>query len=105
MGFFSWNCKECGHPLLSTYSISDNNAWMMKAVVLKENGSVLIGNYGGYGDIDGMEMGDFNPCVYHHACWVKAGKPEYSGPSEHAADQGYFFDDGDHDMEEPHADE
>jgi hypothetical protein len=41
------------------------------------------------------------PCLYHRACWELAGKPEYTGPSEGSRDQGWFFDDGAHDVLDP----
>ena len=103
MGFFSWNCKACGKSIISGYASCEINDWMKNVVVLRENGSRIIGEYGGYGDVDGMEVYDGcgeDPCFYHQACWEKAGKPEYDGPSDHAQDQGYFFGE-EHDMLDP----
>jgi hypothetical protein len=101
MGFFSWNCKACGKSIISGYASCEINDWMKNVVVLKENGSRIIGEYGGYGDVGGMEIHwDGDPCVYHQACWEKAGRPDYDGPSDHAQDQGYFFGE-EHDMLDP----
>lgn len=48
-----------------------------------------------------MALG-FGQTVYHWACWKSVGSPtEYKGESGYAEDQGYFFDDGDHDLKEP----
>lgn len=32
MGFFSKDCHECGHPLLSIYSVSGINDWMIPKI-------------------------------------------------------------------------
>jgi len=104
MGFFSWNCKVCGHPMLSHYAINEKNAWMNNVVVIEPDGSILKGEYDGYGRVNGREMGlgGNNAECYHRACWEKAGKPiDYTEGSESAADQGYFFDDPAHDMDPP----
>ena len=105
MGFFSWDCKACNHPALSSMAVDTINAWMNKVVVLHSNGSRLIGEYDGYGRVDGAEILEIMESdeveLWHYACWVKSGKPEYSGPSHYSDDQGWFFDEGDHDMEEP----
>lgn len=103
MGFFSYNCKCCGHPLLSKQATDAVTSWMKEAVVLTKRGSVLQGEYDGYGRVDYGEFdgyGDGAAC-YHKACWEHAGRPGYDGPSDHADDQGWFFDDGDHDMAPP----
>ena len=109
MGFFSWNCKACGKSIISGYASCEINDWMKNVVVLRENGSRIIGEYGGYGDVlgqvihapDEMEI-DFedDQCMYHQAYWEKAGRPEYDGPSDNAQDQGYFFGE-EHDMLDP----
>ena len=104
MGFFSYNCKGCGHPLLCTQATTEINAWMTKSVVLFQDGTMAKGQYDGYGRVGGMELLDriSEPECWHEACWKKAGKPlEFTEPSEPANDQGWFFDDGAHDMEEP----
>ncbi len=75
---------------------------MVNAVALLPTGAVHIGEYDGYGRINGAEIHfEGEPEVYHEACWELAGKPlEFTEPSEHAEDQGYFFD-NDHDLPEP----
>jgi len=100
VGFFSWDCK-CGHPLLSNYVTNEVNGWMNQVVVLEPSGCLLKGDYDGYGKVGGREI-DFDSQVFHHACWELAGRPtQYTEPSPGSADQGFFFDAGDHDMPEP----
>ena len=108
MGFFSWNCKGCGHPLLSGYSAGPMNRWMIVAVAVTCNGRVIRGGYDGYGRLDGMEIhGDVrwteeggsvnDPDCYHAACWKLLGSPSlYAGGSKSSPDQGYFFNAGGH---------
>ena len=112
MGFFSWNCVECGHPMLSVYAVNEINAWMMDVVVHEKNGTVLRGEYDGYGRVGDreirMEWEDHEetalPCCRHKACWEKAGKPGYVRGSDGSDDQGYFFNEGAHTMEKPKVD-
>jgi hypothetical protein len=76
---------------------------MSQVVVLTNRGGRFIGGYDGYGRVGELESIEYAACV-HEACWELAGKPEFShygSPSGHAADQGWFFDDGDHDMIDP----
>jgi hypothetical protein len=87
MGFFSWECKGCTHSVREGHP-SD---WMTKAVVLERDGSRVIGFYDGYGRVGSGEFEILNvdhPEVWHHACWVAAGKPEWTGESRSASDQG-----------------
>jgi hypothetical protein len=103
MGFFSQDCKGCGHPVLSSYVTNRTNRWMQQAVAITPNGSVLRGFYDGYGSLcehDGAV--GFDNTVWHLACWEVAGEPTtYTGPSEPSDDQGYFFADPEHDMADP----
>jgi hypothetical protein len=93
MGFFSADCVHCAHPLLSTYASNEINAWMMHAVAITANGSVLVGQYDGYGRIGEIQVPDFpRATCWHYECWQRAGSPaEYRGPSTLSADQGFFF--------------
>lgn len=104
MGMFSYECKECGHPLLSPEATDDGiNNWMSHGVALFEDGGRAMGTYDGYGRLGSTEELDGAACL-HRACWEKAGKPEfdhYGEGSKSAADQGWFFDDGAHDMLDP----
>jgi hypothetical protein len=112
MGFFSWECKSdtCDHrSIISSYATSGHNAWMINVTAICEDGSILKGDYDGYGRLlrsDGGEieldgMAD-NIDFYHTACWEVDGKPtDYKGGSDYAGDQGYFFDDKDYDIEDP----
>lgn len=106
MGFFSRDCLCCKHPLLSAGAVNARNSWMQKGRVVHENGTVIQGVYDGYGRLDGRDAWDYDDkaSVWHAACWEADGKPEgYRGNSRGSADQGWFFDEGDHDMDEPGA--
>ena len=103
MGFFSQNCEGCGHPMLSWYVVNEINTWMMHGVAIEPDGSILKGHYDGYGRLDEHEyaIGDTNT-IWHEACWQVAGCPtDYRGASKHAQDQGFFYNDPEHDMAEP----
>lgn len=102
MGFFSWDCKGCGHPLLSAMAATEDNEWMTEGVALLHNGTILHGEYDGYGRLNDHEV-DFivEPECWHRSCWIKAGKPKWTSASEGAEDQGWFFEDGVHNMPDP----
>jgi len=106
MGFFSADCLGCGHPLLPLCSTDEGiNVWMSDAVVLCQNGDRVSGEYDGYGRVGGWEDDDsvvgFGGACWHRACWTQAGKPAFTEESKGSRDQGYFFDEGAHDMLEP----
>jgi hypothetical protein len=114
MGFFSWNCKGCGHPLLSGYAANGVNDWMVSGVAITKRGRLHRGGYDGYGRLNGVRIdldvywskrtgaSSGDPDCYHRACWQIMGEPmRYKGGSESAADQGFFFDPGDHQVTEP----
>lgn len=102
MGFFSWNCKVCGHSMLNPYSVNHTNGWMADVVVIEESGAILAGEYDGYGRVDGCDIDSNAPQCYHRKCWELAGRPtDYNEESSSSRDQGYFFDDADHDVSEP----
>jgi len=90
MGMFSWECPACNFSIRDCGGCCEDN-WQGEAVVLTPGGSRIIGTYDGYGRIGGTELGeqidDF--AIYHKACWELAGKPEFTKPSRHAADQGF----------------
>tara|TARA_R110000803_G_scaffold75751_2_gene140124 strand:- start:171 stop:416 length:246 start_codon:yes stop_codon:yes gene_type:complete len=74
---------------------------MNEAVVLRPNGNPIMGKYDGYGRVNGIEITDCIdllgggmdlPEIWHKRCWEMAGKPAYSGPSEFAEDQGFFYE-------------
>lgn len=118
MGFFSWNCRGCGHPMLSDHKTNKINGWMRDVVVVESDGRLLMGDYDGYGrltlgddddsasrepiEINHMHGGgDYGePGCWHRACWLVAGRPTGYAPSESSVDQGFFFGD-EHDLEEP----
>jgi hypothetical protein len=104
MGLFSWNCKGCGHPALSKDATSPINAWMKQVVIIEKSGDRHSGEYDGYGragsyDYAGGDGAD--PCLRHEACWEAAGRPAHDGASDPAPDQGWFFDEGEHDAPDP----
>jgi|ETNvirnome_2_300_1030623.scaffolds.fasta_scaffold04357_9 hypothetical protein len=121
MGFFSWDCRGCEHPMLSEWSINKINYWMQSVVAIESKGAVREGFYDGYGGVvpynkfhtrmgvpedrinnSILDDGYQDPECWHRACWEIAGKPtEYTEPSTYSGDQGFFFDPGDHDMEKP----
>jgi hypothetical protein len=89
MGFYSWDCEECGKSLKNEYT--DTPKEQRIGTALLENGSIIHGEYTGYGSLEDLDISDGSPTIYHKACWVKAGKPtEYKGESPSAGDQGYF---------------
>ena len=107
MGFFSWDCQGCGHPMLSEWSASPSNDWMRSVVVIEATGSILKGIYDGYGRVESrpIDYGTWvngvlshEPCCHHEACWLKAGSPTDYTPSKSSDDQGFFFDEHEHDM-------
>lgn len=103
MGMFSWDCRGCGHPMLSDGATNDINAWMNEVVVLFSDSTRYVGCYDGYGRVGMANILDHNgePECWHQACWWKNGTPEFSKESERSDDQGWFFNKGDHDMLEP----
>ena len=109
MGLFSWDCKECEHPMLSEYATNNINQWMNDVVVIESNGCILKGSYDGYGRVGQAEISlsfsgyEFTnePGCYHRACWEKAGSPNEYSPSQGSDDQGFFFDEDNRDMRCP----
>lgn len=105
MGFFSQECHSCGRSVLNPYSTTRRNGWMMEAVTVSKLGEMHIGYHDGYGRVGEAEyaIGASNT-VWHRACWELVGRPmEWMGSSEHAQDQGYFFEDSDprYDVSDP----
>ena len=117
MGFFSFDCRVCARPMLSHHATNRINAWMNDVVVLRRRRvRPLEGPYDGYGrvcanpygakcgglyrNVDILSAGQ--PECYHRACWILAGSPtEFSEPSDHSDDQGFFFPEGTHDIPKP----
>lgn len=96
MGFFSWNCKQCGESIKAPYNLPKDIGWHNDAVVITEGSNIYRGSYDGYGSINGV---DFcfdtvpHPEMWHDKCWFEAGSPlEFSGASDYARDQGFFYD-------------
>ena len=78
---------------------------MENAVVIDHAGKVFKGDYDGYGRVDGASIhtpaDGREPCAWHLRCWENAGSPKEYAPSAYAEDQGYFFDEGAHDLKLP----
>lgn len=93
MGFFSWNCKGCNESIKAPYDIPEPITWQNDAVCLSMNGNVTLGKYDGYGRVGGLEV-EWDDAIewWHQQCWEKVGKPEFTGASTHADDQGFFYD-------------
>jgi len=110
MGFFSWDCKACGHSVRATNATRAASAWLAEAVLVEPDGSTLRGTYDGYGRLETrsgreVELGEGlePPCLYHTACYDLVGKPSYDEPSFSARDQGFFV--GEYDPAKPHSKE
>lgn len=102
MGFFSEDCIECGHPLLSIQATLPINRWMNNGVAITPNGNIRTGSYDGYGALDGADAVGVDATIWHHACWTAVGRPlDYCGPSASSDDQGWFFGDSEHAIPEP----
>lgn len=108
MGFFSYECNGCGHPLLSNHVTNKVNEWMEEGTVIFTDGTIAHGIYDGYGRLEGVETNIFggtydydNVCVWHSACWEHAGSPTERKQSKSADDQGFFYNDPKHNMVKP----
>ena len=100
MGFLSWDCPCCDHSIRHPGAVSAVSRWMSHAVAVFPNGDRISGEYNGFGSIGSYEDAfDDNLAVYHRACWVIVGKPDFTKPSEPARDQGHFV--GNYDPAEP----
>ena len=99
MGLFSWQCKKCDHSIKAPYNVPSGWDYMTEAVLLEADGTTLIGLYDGYGRIEGMHgeyeinWGGEEPELWHKKCWDSMDNPPYTGGSESAEDQGYFYND------------
>ena len=90
MGFFSWKCRGCGESIKAPGTCK-HMVWQNVAVAQKSLGTRLVGRYDGYGSVDGYEFeGDVE--MWHRECWIKAGKPNFTGYSDPADDQGCFYE-------------
>jgi hypothetical protein len=84
---------------------------MQQGIVIFANENIFSGEYDGYGRMGGFDSGGSgfdlsDGSVYHKDCHKALGKPmDFAGKSQHADDQGWFFDNGDHDMASPLKDE
>lgn len=101
MGFFSNDCNGCGHSIRHRGATMPESRWMSQAVAMDKEGSRLMGEYDGYGNIGGMSDGDglMGYDTWHRKCWELAGKPEFTKASRSSHDQGHFV--GEYDPPEP----
>ena len=103
MGFFSWKCEGCGESIKAPYDIPKELEWHNKIVVIIPDGTMLGGDYDGYGRVITDEIVNSTPFqlptwgtpqadVWHDKCHEEAGSPTaYTGGSESAPDQGFFY--------------
>ncbi|HVT77938.1 MAG TPA: hypothetical protein VHD87_12970 [Acidimicrobiales bacterium] len=92
--------------MLGHMAVQNRNAWMNDAVVLLPNGSIIRGSYDGYGRLSAgeveVENAVYDNQVFHFRCWEAAGRPtEFTAPSRHSVDQGWFFADDAHNWRSP----
>lgn len=91
MGYFSWSCEHCSQSLRAP---GVGEPHLNEGVAILENGSIIKGNYNGYGVLGPADLRDHQPQVYHAKCWEGAGKPtDWEHESDGADDQGFFVDD------------
>ena len=106
MGFFSRLCDVCGRSIKAPYDIPKELEWQNKIVAILPDGTMIGGDYDGYGRIDTPDIVNSKPFElpsyeephadwYHDRCHEAAGNPgKYTGGSEDAQDQGFFYDRG-----------
>ena len=105
MGFSSWDCAGCGESVKAPHDLPPQLAWQNELVAILPDGTMLAGVYDGYGRMTSSPdkgpatvtitlpgWGELQPQVWHKRCHADAGAPQsFTGPSESAADQGYFY--------------
>lgn len=106
MGFSTLDCKHCNHPVLDPRATDEGiNEWMEEGVLMTADGSRLMGKLNG----EAHTLGDFDismagGVMAHKVCWELNGRPDYEAyekDSRFSEDQGWFFDDGAHDLIDP----
>ena len=107
MGFFSWECNACNHPMLSHWATNEINDWMQEVTVFLPDGERFQGTYDGYGKVTDFKeakgkqlYSELEPMCFHTACLPDDRAPLEHKPSVNAEDQGYFFD-TEHNMKKP----
>jgi hypothetical protein len=97
MGFFSYNCGVCSKPVLNMFAAGRAWAWTNEVAVLLAGGSRIVGNYDGYGGIDGAS--EFNLAdlkqdsfrIAHRQCADSKTFDDLK-PAENDDGQGHFYD-------------
>lgn len=102
MGFSSYDCLACGHPMISSWASNRINDWMGNVVCIATDGKYFAGRFDGYNRVSQMILPFDSVACYHAGCYEKAGRPAFKEISKWSKDQGYFFDDPEHDMEDPY---
>jgi len=102
MGMFTWDCKLCGHPLLARECTNDVNVWMNNGVAILSDGSVINGQYDGYGRLDDIEINYIGePAVFHQQCYELTKDQYDNSPSRSTRDKGFNFEEHVHNFPEP----
>jgi hypothetical protein len=107
MGFFSCLCSECNESIKAPYDLPSNIAWQNLAIAIQPDGNGIFGEYDGYGKIvkhDTREVVEVpEGCTWRHvACAAEMDSPDgfkYTEGSEYAADQGYFYERNEQELE------
>jgi len=82
---------------MNPYAITKETAWLNECVALFQDGTVIYGDYDGYGRVNDYEIDYHTPVDFQHKrCWEKNGSPiHFETASTDAKGQGHFYDDGD----------
>ena len=104
MGYHSKLCS-CGESIKSPADLTFHMEWQNKVIAMTEKGTVLVGDYDGYGRVTSDEFSvririPENAQWWHQRCYEKARRPDhltcvdvvYTKASPDAPDQGFFYD-------------
>ena len=101
MGFFSWKCAKSNKPVMADIGVR-NSPWAFasRVVVLFKNGSVVRGDYDGYGRVHGDATVELVDIPESH--WRMVIEDFYDNetfdqlqPNKYDPGQGWFYDDQD----------
>ena len=74
----------------------------MEHAVAIRDGVPMFGTYDGYGNVGGVDDATAGTTCWHEVCWRMAQCPLSSDrPSAPADDQGWFFEEGAHNLPDP----
>jgi len=99
-GFSSFECMACFKPIMvhalwePPKNWSRDLKWLNEVVFVPVKGKPLIDmDYDGHGSISGHKMSHpLDGSIFHYSCWVKSGKPGFSGFPDNDPNQGFFWD-------------